>query len=160
MKVFANNILELREIYDTVKSIMRFIGRSNLPDYEKSVLHAFLSRIEHVTDITHPPSRGVEHIERERLRQIVLEGFSYGYDLEKNNKEQLGNAAACYALSTETRSNLLSLGTGRLLWPWGAKLFKPCPKNRIHELEKAGALCAAEIDRLLAIKAKEANHAV
>jgi hypothetical protein len=34
------------------------------------------------------------------------------------------------------------------LWPFYCVQFKPSPDNRIRELEKAGALIAAEIDRL------------
>lgn len=33
-------------------------------------------------------------------------------------------------------------------WPWAAIFWKPSPNNRIKELSKAGALIAAEIDRL------------
>jgi hypothetical protein len=33
-------------------------------------------------------------------------------------------------------------------WPWDAEWFRPVPKDRIRELVKAGALIAAEIDRL------------
>jgi hypothetical protein len=33
-------------------------------------------------------------------------------------------------------------------WPFDRSWYKPTPENRIRELEKAGALIAAEIDRL------------
>jgi hypothetical protein len=33
-------------------------------------------------------------------------------------------------------------------WPWTQRTFKPTPHDRIRELVKAGALIAAEIDRL------------
>lgn len=33
-------------------------------------------------------------------------------------------------------------------WPWEARFWKPCPDDRARELVKAGALIAAEIDRL------------
>lgn len=35
-----------------------------------------------------------------------------------------------------------------LRWPWEAEAFKPTPDDRVRELVKAGALIAAEIDRL------------
>jgi hypothetical protein len=41
------------------------------------------------------------------------------------------------------------------LWPWADTWYSPSPDNRIHELEKAGALIAAEIDRLLRLENKE-----
>lgn len=34
------------------------------------------------------------------------------------------------------------------IWPFELKWLKRTPKNRIRELQKAGALIAAEIDRL------------
>jgi hypothetical protein len=34
-------------------------------------------------------------------------------------------------------------------WPWFQERWKPTPDNRIRELVKAGALIAAEIDRML-----------
>ena len=34
------------------------------------------------------------------------------------------------------------------MWPWDLEWFKPSPYDRIRELVKAGALIAAEIDRL------------
>ena len=35
-----------------------------------------------------------------------------------------------------------------IMWPWEANWWKPTPEDRIKELAKAGALIAAEIDRL------------
>jgi hypothetical protein len=40
-------------------------------------------------------------------------------------------------------------------WPWDKGWWKPTPDNRIRELEKAGALIAAEIDRLQRMEGKE-----
>ena len=51
-------------------------------------------------------------------------------------------AAACYALPAWCRGR-----TRR--WPWDDEWWKPTPDDRIRELVKAGALIAAEIDRLL-----------
>ena len=36
------------------------------------------------------------------------------------------------------------------IWPWNLIWWKPTPNDRIRELVKAGALIAAEIDRLQA----------
>jgi gamma-glutamylcyclotransferase (GGCT)/AIG2-like uncharacterized protein YtfP len=43
-------------------------------------------------------------------------------------------------------------------WPWDESAFKPSPDNRIKELTKAGALIAAEIDRLLRIEQHKQPH--
>jgi hypothetical protein len=104
---------------------------------------------------------GAMRIQKERLRQIEEEGWTQEHDLIGNNDGQCARAAACYAVSSEERGNFNTIGSIlSALWPWEEMWFKPCPKNRIHELEKAGALIAAEIDRLLAIdnKQEEANH--
>lgn len=88
-------------------------------------------------------SGGVVRIARERLRQIDAEG----YDTEHDDGHERGELAACaaqYALPAELRE--LGPSGVPLLWPWGACDWKP--GDRIRELEKAGALIAAEIDRL------------
>lgn len=35
-----------------------------------------------------------------------------------------------------------------MMWPFSQEWWKPTPDDRIRELAKAGALIAAEIDRL------------
>ena len=40
------------------------------------------------------------------------------------------------------------------LWPWALSQWKPTPDDRIRELTKAGALIAAEIDRLTELEEK------
>jgi hypothetical protein len=39
-------------------------------------------------------------------------------------------------------------GGQKIFWPWDRAWWKPSPNNRIRDMEKAGALIAAEIDRL------------
>lgn len=83
---------------------------------------------------------GVRIIEYERNRQINEEGWTDNHDNEYK-KGELALAAMCYAApdkSTVLRS-----------WPWDSSWWKPTPDDRIRELAKAGALIAAEIDRLL-----------
>ena len=89
-----------------------------------------------------PPvvSAGVELIAHERQRHIDEEGYSAEHDSEYAHGE-LALAAACYALGDQTYNF-------SVLWPWTDGDWKPEPRNRIHELVKAGALIAAEIDRL------------
>ncbi len=97
---------------------------------------------------------GVARIAAERQRQVEAEGYSAEHDAEHTDYD-LGNAAACYAMNEWGRSfcptrdarayDWTVLG---MLWPWDDEDWKPVPGNRIHELEKAGALIAAEIDRL------------
>jgi len=99
---------------------------------------------------------GVERIAAERKRQIEKEGFTAEHD-EGIPEHNLARAAACYALPEKLRNNPTKSGETRIplfdfLWPWNLVWWKPTPKNRIRELEKAGALIAAEIDRLLRLE--------
>lgn len=91
---------------------------------------------------------GIELIREERIRQIQEEGFWTERDV-KYAKEELASAAACYA--TPHRWRPFPVSNDRqapLIWPWSPKWWKP-GEDRIRELQKAGALIAAEIDRLL-----------
>lgn len=104
--------------------------------------------------LTHPPSvattgtgDGVELIAAERKRQVEKEGWSAGHDDEHDDGE-IARAAACYALPPEVRAWKKLNHITDTLWPWFAEWWKPCPDDRVRELVKAGALIAAEIDRL------------
>lgn len=90
---------------------------------------------------------GVDLIDLERKRQIYVEGFSLGRDSIYNNNGELAEAASAYAypiFSQECENIPLQFPNN-----WEHKWWKPSPDDRIKELTKAGALIAAEIDRLL-----------
>ena len=94
---------------------------------------------------------GIELIAEERKRQIEKERWTAEHDAEHKH-EELAFAAACYAIPNNGR-NIYAGNNGhsniiRVIWPWPIHTFKPTPYNRIKELQKAGALIAAEIDRL------------
>lgn len=91
---------------------------------------------------------GIELIAEERKRQIEVEGWTLEHDSIGNNNEQLAQAAALYALPKVFRSYEYDV---RNIWPWDFKWWKPTPNDRVRELVKAGALIAAEIDRLLTL---------
>lgn len=93
-------------------------------------------------------------IARERARQREKEGWSAKHDDDHDGGE-LALAAACYVLAEPARQPGTAAAWLRvqtdfqwLLWPWDRDSWKPTPEDRIHELVKAGALIAAEIDRL------------
>lgn len=81
---------------------------------------------------------GAHLIKVERIRQRLREGWTEEHD-DSHRDGELAMAGACYALNA---TGMLS----RKLWPWNPEDFKPT--NRIRDLVKAGALIAAEIDRL------------
>lgn len=98
---------------------------------------------------------GLYAILSERVRQVEREGFSESHDNDHDG-DQLALAAVCYA----TPPHLRPQGVPPTGWPWAAKWWKPGKPTaagaeaysavtcRMRELEKAGALIAAEIDRL------------
>lgn len=85
---------------------------------------------------------GVEMILAERRRQIEEEGWTAEHDSQHGHGE-LANAAAAYALHS-TGDGL----TAREIWPFDWEWWKP--RAPIDDLVRAGALIAAEIDRILA----------
>lgn len=103
---------------------------------------------------------GVEKIAAERKRQIEVEGWTEEHD-DHHNDDSLVMAAICYA-APEPLYRMLKTAHGFLMtdpWPpaWDRKWQKyTCQgQTRIRRLVKAGALIAAEIDRLQRAKRKE-----
>lgn len=113
---------------------------------------------------------GADLIKNERKRQIEQEGFTQEHDLVQIQNE-LSYAAVCYAHPNHCyvkkkddnpsgfpvvtlEGAAAPQGDGEYLivppafWPWAPSAWKPCPNDRIRELTKAGAIIAAEIDRL------------
>lgn len=84
---------------------------------------------------------GVAAIAAERRRQVEAEGWTVEHDDTHANGE-MAAAAVCYAF-TAVRSPHYIHG---IIWPWSGEWWKPGDKRR--NLVKAGALIAAEIDRL------------
>lgn len=85
---------------------------------------------------------GIELIAEERQRQIEVEGWTLKHDLRHKDND-LAVAASCYCLPPGQREFRV-----RDQWPFEYESWKPTPENRIRELQKAGALIAAEIDRI------------
>lgn len=94
---------------------------------------------------------GIELIAQERERQISVEGWTSGHDDGYPNGE-LAIAAACYAIQAATyfldHKILLGKASRFIIqwWPWADKWWKP--RDPARDLAKAGALIAAEIDRI------------
>lgn len=110
-----------------------------------------------------PISEGAQRIASERIRQVIIEGW----DAESDDRHEIGeicSAAACYlfagdclanakrmnarysctpeSLKAEIQDNNIGIG-----WPWDMEWLKIDP-DPVRSLVKAGALIAAEIDRL------------
>jgi hypothetical protein len=98
---------------------------------------------------------GTELIAEERKRQIEKEGWTPEHD-EQHRNRQLARAAEKYVrfaaepnISRDYQRKNEHIPDG---WPWEWFWWKPSRSNdavdRIRDLTKAGALIAAEIDRL------------
>ncbi len=103
---------------------------------------------------------GVELIAEERKRQIKVEGWDEKHD-DEHLEFDLSCAGACYALQVltikNTRFEEFFKKIYSAFWPWGDRWWKPTPNDPIRQLTKAGALIAAEIDRLQRQKEKESE---
>lgn len=94
---------------------------------------------------------GIELIAEERQRQIDVEGWNAQHDGDHCYNE-LAFAAIAYAMPFEETGAGQATIKRTHFWPWEPKWWKPTPDDRVRELTKAGALIAAEIDRLQALK--------
>jgi hypothetical protein len=92
---------------------------------------------------------GIEMIAAERQRQIDVEGYTTEHDAEHDYEGALALAGATYALPDRFRGrDPLDRDALPRTWPWPSRFWKPTPDDRVRELVKAGALIAAEIDRI------------
>lgn len=93
-----------------------------------------------------PSKDGITLIQEERQRQLEVEGWTDDHDDSHENGD-LGQAAVCYARHASGSPPSIPSGDGApTSWPWQDADWKP--KDRITDLQRAGALIAAEIDRL------------
>jgi len=109
---------------------------------------------------------GSELIAKERIRQVEEEDYDVIHD-GQHKENALAEAAVCYIMCKENviPRHVSEISPGDLftgegmrdaiiwaLWPWGWKREWFKPKTRIRNLVRAGALIAAEIDRLQALE--------
>lgn len=84
---------------------------------------------------------GIELIAQKRREQVEKHGFDVTHDAELYENEELLSASYAYMIHHKNPE----LASEH--WPWYSKWN---PKDKITNLAKAGALIAAEIDRLQA----------
>lgn len=96
---------------------------------------------------------GIELIAAERLRQIEQESWTAVHD-DQHTQGELGEAAMAYIAATDLDLTVLDTHAFSL-WPhwWSVAWWKPA--DPIRNLAKAGALIAAEIDRLTRLAERE-----
>ena len=96
-------------------------------------------------------SPGLRAIALERARQMDAEGYDAAHD--DGHSGELAMAAGCYAKSAEAKIRLgdhFNSDTAYRHWPWELLSWKP--KTAARDLERSGALVAAELDRLTRAK--------
>ena len=95
---------------------------------------------------------GIELIQEERNRQITSENYTSEHD-DKYSGSHLSFAATsyCYYANNQPFDNKEDQQDINdeclIMWPWDNKYWKPS-EDKVRNLVKAGALIAAEIDRL------------
>lgn len=93
---------------------------------------------------------GIELITDERARQVSKEGWTALHDSEHTQAEMCA-AAQCYAAVAEIQAanhcTTEGISDTPDQWPWDHEWWKPSD-DPVRNLVKAGALIAAEIDRL------------
>lgn len=99
---------------------------------------------------------GLELIAKERRRQVKAEGRTHAHD-DSHTAGELTAAAIAYARVAELIFKVQYATAeyiGRKDWPWHPNDWKPS-KRSIDNLIKAGALIAAEIDRLQRMESED-----
>ena len=103
------------------------------------------------------PIAGVDLIAEERARQIYEESWTPEHD-DEHTGCQLVDAASSYAWAA-AKQVLREPFAQPFTWPWEPAWWKPSD-DPIRNLQKAGALIAAEIDRLQRQQAVAKDSAV
>jgi hypothetical protein len=101
---------------------------------------------------------GAGAISKERDRHTKIEGWTPSHD-DQHTEQSMPIAAACYALNgTPAQAVIVNDDNDPEknelwdAWPWSPKWDKREKHSRLHQLEIAGALIAAEWDRLKRIE--------
>lgn len=85
---------------------------------------------------------GADLIAAERQRQVEQEGWTPGHD-DEHGDGSIAEAALSYLLLYAKGRDAIAT----MQWPWDEGSWKPSDDS-VRNLVKAGALIAAEIDRL------------
>lgn len=93
-------------------------------------------------------------IGEERARQVSVEGWTAAHD-DGHSEGTIALAGAVYAQNYAARRRGATqpiIPGVPTAWPWCPSWWKPTPLDPVKQLVKAGALIAAEIDRLLRVE--------
>lgn len=121
-------------------------------DFEriKSNIHSLAGCEKALTQYLHSNgTNGVDMIANERLRQINAEGWTPDHDDGHQLDELLTSADSylMFVIDSDFDENYFDSQRAKDMWPFDWDSFKPSD-DPVRNLVKAGALIAAEIDRL------------
>jgi hypothetical protein len=122
----------------------------------ESALATVNARLGDAQSLAAPASSGACAIAAERVRQVAREGWTPEHD-DEHDAGELASAGACYAIHAACvlhpfdGNGLEDIGEVPW-WPWDKSWWKP--KDPRRDLVRAGALLAAELDRLDRAEAK------
>jgi hypothetical protein len=138
-----------RQFHDTADGLYRSGMKRDVWQQQSERIDAAILAIDSLRAVlSTPPSAepqagvvddAVVLIAAERRRQTEVEGWTPEHD-DGHRHSEMAEAAACYA-SLNGRD-----AEPPVRWPWDERWWKP--KGRVRDLVRAGALIAAEIDRL------------
>lgn len=103
-----------------------------------------------------PDQSGADLIAAERQRQMDVEGWTPEHD-DWYTRGELAKAAALYANEAHFGRTHSHMDIPPRDWPWASEWWKPTG-DAVRDLVKAGALIAAEIDRLNRLTLDENRH--
>lgn len=157
------------EITSIVQSVNEWDDRTSPDDYPEHLLitseELTLILRDFATTLGRSDSPAIRAIAAERRRQIESEGWTPEHD-DAHTDFSLAKAACVYTAGATlagpdraVMDNFGGAGTPawmKDLWPWDISWWKP--KDRQRDLEKAGALLVAELDRLIRAAASISKH--
>lgn len=128
-----------------------------LPDQNAIAAYYLIEKArELLVPVKTPTTSGAELIRAERIRQVSVEGWTVAHD-DKYRNFELTLAAISYAevvVNPDNYAKKHGLPPGaNIEWPWAQKWWRPSD-DPIRNLVKAGALIAAEIDRLQRLRGR------
>ena len=144
-----------------LKQFADSLGNPTLPKHSGTEHHALadaewnMAAYDFLVNNREHKTAGVGLIWDERIRQLLFEGWTAEHD-DQHDFQELLKAAVCYidyAMLVNLQGHSEEIYTKddpapwKKIWPWDTAWFKPSD-DPIRNLVKAGALIAAEIDRL------------
>lgn len=129
---------------EVAQRIEQYIGRYGREDTATLLLYEAMNALRRPTPAAGDAlTAAARDVLAERQRQVSNEGWTPERD-DQYTAGDMASAAACYA--TQGRYHYPEPGEPGPNWPWAAEWWKPSTYRR--NLEKAGALILAEIERL------------